>query len=643
MTILRKTPRIYAISCVFVYQFRSSEHRFSLAKPRLNTHTYGWTTYAMGYPGGVSGLKTVGSRMPEGHPAREGRFMAFTKGGGKLRDSSRKVLAVLLALGLVFSVMGAYGCKKAEDPATPPAQEPAEDPAVDKVGGVLKYFISEPAYIDPFNTQESEGTQVTQMLFDSLTTIDYKTSEVIPAAAASWEPNEDATVWTFKLVEGATFHDGTPVTAGDFKYAWERIVNPATNPEDPSVISYHLSAVEGFAELEAGTATELEGVKVVDDNTLEVTLSAPFADFEFVVAHPALAPISKAAVDADPAAFAQKPIGNGPFKMVEPWAHDQYIKVERFDDYYGEKALLDGIDYLIFKDEETAFREFEAGNLDFVSIPTGRVDEMKTTYGESADGYTVQPGKQVLTGAETAIYYMLMNTKDAALNNVKMREAVSMAINRQAICDTLFEGTRQPATGIIPPGIVGFQADAWAASKYDVEAAKAALAEAGFPEGKGAPKLTLSFNTGVGHEDIMQLIQADLAAIGIESDMGGVEWAQYLKQLDAGSYQIGRLGWIADYPIMDNFLYALFESNSGDNKSFITIPEFDSGVLAARKITDDADRVKAYQDLEKIVGDETPVAPIMFYAHRHVGSERVNDLTYSANGLASLDSAWLTK
>lgn len=569
--------------------------------------------------------------------------MAFTKGGGKLRDSSRKVLAVLLALGLVFSVMGAYGCKKAEDPATPPAEQPSEEPAVDKVGGVLKYFISEPAYLDPFNTQESEGTQVTQMLFDSLTTIDYKTSEVIPAAAASWEPNEDATVWTFKLVEGATFHDGTPVTAGDFKYAWERIVNPQTNPEDPSVISYHLSAIKGFAELEAGTATELVGVKVVDDNTLEVTLSDPFADFEFVVAHPALAPISKAAVDADPAAFAQMPIGNGPFKMVEPWAHDQYIKVERFDDYYGEKALLDGIDFLIFKDEETAFREFEAGNLDFVSIPTGRVDEMKATYGESADGYTVQPGEQVLTGAETAIYYMLMNTKDDALSNVKMREAISLAINRQAICDTLFEGTRQPATGIIPPGIVGFQADAWAASKYDVEAAKAALAEAGFPEGAGAPKLTLSFNTGVGHEDIMQLIQADLAAIGIESDMGGVEWAQYLKQLDAGSYQIGRLGWIADYPIMDNFLYALFESNSGDNKSFISIPKFDSGVLEARKITDDADRVKAYQDLEKIVGDETPVAPIMFYAHRHVGSERVNDLTYSANGLASLDSAWLTK
>lgn len=589
----------------------------------------------MYYPGGMIGIQAVVGTV------RCRRMMVnrghHSKGGRKLRDFSRKALALLLVLGLSASVATVGGCAKKE--------EPKDDGAVaeDKQGGTFKYYINEPAYIDPYNCQESEGTQVTQSIFDSLTAIDPLTSELVPAAAVSWEANDDATVWTFKLVEGAKFHDGSDVTAADFKYAWERMVNPATNPEDPSVVSYHLSAIKGFAELSDGAAEGLEGVVAVDDTTLEVTLSEPFADFAFVVAHPALAPVPQEAVEADAEAFAQMPIGNGPFKMVEPWAHDQYIKVEAFADYYGDKPNLDGVDFMIFKDEETAFREFEAGNLDFVSIPTGRIEELKSSKGESGDGYTVQPGEQVLVGAETSVYYMVMNTKDAALSNAKVREAISLAINRQAICDTLFEGTRKPATGIVPPGIFGFQEDAWASSKYDVEAAKKALADAGYVDGAGFPTITLSFNSGSGHEDIMQLIQADLKAIGINAEMAGTEWAQYLKQLDAGQFQVGRLGWIADYPIVDNFLYPLFESASGDNKSKFSNPEFDAGILEARTIVDEDERVAAYQDLEKLVGDATPVAPLMFYAHRHVGSDRVNDLVYSASGLASLDKCWLTK
>ncbi len=553
-----------------------------------------------------------------------------------MRDSSRKALSLLLVLGLSASIAAAGGCAKKTE------EKPA-DVTADKTGGTFKYYINEPAYIDPYNCQESEGTQVTNSIFDSLTAIDAKTSELKPAAAESWKSNDDATVWTFKLVKGAKFHDGTPVTAKDFKYAWERMVNPATNPEDPSVVSYHLSAVKGFNELSEGTATELSGVKAIDDTTLEVTLSEPFADFAFVCAHPALAPVPQAAVEKDPAAFAQMPIGNGPFKMTEPWAHDQYIKVARFDDYYGDKTLVDGVDFLIFKDEDTAFREFEAGNIDFTSIPTGRIDELKSSKGESTDGYTVEPGKQVLVGAETSVYYMVMNNKDAALSNAKVREAISLAINRQAICDTLFEGTRKPATGIVPPGIFGFQEDAWASSKYDVAAAKKALADAGFADGAGFPTLTLSFNSGSGHEDIMQLIQADLKAIGINAEMAGTEWAQYLKLLDAGQFQIGRLGWIADYPIFDNFMYPIFQTDSGDNKSKYSNAEFDNGILEARTIVDEDARVKAYQDLEKLVGESTPVAPLMFYAHRHVGSDRVNDLVYSPAGLATLDTCWLTK
>jgi len=552
-----------------------------------------------------------------------------------LSKRTRTILAAALALSLVALAFGAAGCT----PKASSGTASATDTPVK--GGTLSYYINEPAYIDPYNTQESEGTNVEQSLFDSLTAINPLTSKLEPAAAESWKVNSDGTVWTFKLRKGATFHDGTPVTAKDFKYAWERIANPATDPKNPSVISYHLAPVKGFQEMSDGKATTLTGVKVVDDLTLEVTLTEPFADFEYVVAHPALAPVPQAAVEKDPKAFAEMPIGNGPFKMAEPWKHDQFIKVVRFDGYYGTKANLDGIDFKIFKDEDTAFREFEAGNLDFTSIPTGKIAASKTKYGVSTDGYTVNPKKQVLLGAETAVYYMLMNNTDPVLKNPKVRAAISMAINRQALCDTIYEGTRKPATGIVPPGIVGFQPNAWASTKYDVEGAKKMLADAGYPGGAGISELSLSFNTGAGHEKVMELVGSDLAKIGVKTKPDGVEWAQYLKQLDAGTYQIGRLGWIADYPIIDNFINPIFQSKSGDNKSKFVDASVDSAITDARKITDSAKRIAAYQAIEKTIGEQTPVAPLTFYAHRHVGSSRVHNLIYSPMGLGAFDKCWI--
>lgn len=560
-----------------------------------------------------------------------------------MHGKSRKILALGLALGLAASVVASSGCspKKTDSTSNTPKSEAVK-------GGTLSFYLGEPAYIDPYNTQESEGTQVEQMLFDSLTAVDTKSNTVVPAAAESFSANDDNTVFTFKLRKGAKFQDGEPVNADAFVYAWTRIVDPKTNPKDPSVISYHLAAVKGFDDLSSGKATTLEGVKAVDEYTFEVTLTESFADFPFVAAHPALAPVPKKAVEegvefeGKKVTFAEMPVGNGPFKMTEPWKHDQYIKVVRNDDYYGDKPYLDGVNFMIFKDDDTAFREFQAGNLDFVSIPTGQVKASKEQYGESADGYTVNPQKQTLLGAETAVYYLLMNNKDASLSNPGVRKAINLAINRQAICDTVFEGTRKPATNIVPPGVVGYQDGTWVDSKYDVEAAKKALADAGFPDGKGLPEITISFNSGKGHEDIVQLVQADLAKIGIKAKLGGLEWAAYLKQLDAGNYQMGRLGWIADYPIFDNFLYPIFQSKSGDNKSKYENAKVDADLAAARKIGNLDERIKAYQAIDEEIQKTDPIVPLMYYAHRHVGSDRVHDLYYNPMGLAALDKAWLT-
>ncbi len=553
-----------------------------------------------------------------------------------MSERFRKSLAVVLALVLVVGVAGMTGCaKKTETPATP--TEPTGDKPV--VGGTLNFYINEPAFIDPVNGQESEGIQVINSVFDSLVDFDPATSEIKPAAAESWEANADATVWTFKLRQGAKFHNGRAVTAGDFKYAWERICNP----DNKSEISYHLSAVKGFDEMAAGTAKELSGVKVVDDNTLEVTLSYAFGDFEYVVGHPALAPIPAEEVDtADKAkAFADKPIGNGPFMMSEPWNHNQGIKVVRFNDYYGDKALLDGVDFKIFKDEETAFLEFKAGNLDFTSIPGGQIAATIAEFGESADGYTAEPGKQVLTGSELSTYFIVINNKDKTLSNVDVRRALSLAINREVIAQSVYEGTRSPATGIVPKGIVGYQEGDWPYSKYDKEAAVAELTKAGFPAGAGLPEIKLEFNSGSGHEPVMELIASDLKAIGVNVKLDGMEWAQHLDSMDAGTFQLGRLGWLADYPIMDNFLYPLFYSKAADNSSFYNNPAVDTALLDARKITDPAARIEAYRAIDKTIGADAPIIPIVGYKHQRVASERIRDFVFSPMSLASLDKAWI--
>jgi len=548
-----------------------------------------------------------------------------------LSQRLRKSIALLLVLGLAFSVLGLAGCGTEEEP--PVSEEPVSEGPVE--GGTFNFYISEPAFIDPVNLQESEGTQVGQAIFDSLVTFDPITSEVMPAAAETWESNEDATVWTFTLVEGATFHNGDPVTAADFKYAWERICNPVNESE----ISYHLSAVKGYDEMQDGSATELPGVVVVDDTTLEVTLNYSFADFDHVVGHPALAPVPASAVEAGE--FGEMPIGNGPFKMSEPWAHDQYIKVEKFAEYYGDAPWIDGIEFKIVADQDTAFLEFQAGNMDFVPIPTGQIQATVDQYGESPDGYTVNPGEQVALGTELATYFLLMNNEDEVLSDPVVRRALSLAVDRQAICTTVFEDTRVPATGIAPDGIFGFQENGFEYARYDVEEAKTLLAEAGYPDGEGFPTITLSYNSGAGHEDILQLVQQDFAAIGIEAELEGTEWAAYLDKLDAKDYMVGRLGWIADYPIMDNFLYPLFKTGSGDNYSGYSNPEVDAKLEAARSTTDDDERIEMYREIESMIGEDAPLMPLMYYRHTRVASDRVMDGVFSATGLFDFQNVWL--
>ncbi len=327
--------------------------------------------------------------------------------------------------------------------------------------------------------------------------------------------------------------------------------------------------------------------------------------------------------------------------MAEPWQHDQYIKVVRNDSYYGGPAHVDGVDFKIVKDPDTAFLEFKAGNIDFTMIPSGQVAAAIEQYGESPDGLQVAPGKQALLGPEASVDFFVFNTEDPILMAPDVRRAISLAINREAIVDTLYEGLRAPAGSIIPPGVVGYEEDAWEYSHFDRQEAARLLVQAGYPGGEGIPELVLFTNSGGGHEDLLALMQADLKAIGIQCRIDSVETAQFLEMLGAKQFQIARYAWGADYPIIDSFLYPLFQSESGDNVSLYANSTVDQALLQARGITSADERIEAYREIVRQVGTDAPGIPIDGYRHQHLGSERVRGLVYSPLGLCNFEECWL--
>lgn len=547
---------------------------------------------------------------------------------------TRRTFAAGSLAASTMATLAACG-KKADTAATTSGSGAAA-----AASGTFRFYISNPDCIDPYNVNEDQGTQVTYTLFDTLTDYDYTAGKLIPKAAESWEASEDATTFTFHLVKGAKFHNGDPVDAESFKRAWTRVVSPSYGKQSAGVLDYHLGMVKGYDEVLAGTTEDFSGLTCPDENTFVVELTGPYADFPYVAAHPCLSPVPKAAVE-DSASFYKSPIGNGAFQMDGEWVDGQYINVKRFDDYYGEKAKIAAVQFNIQKDVETCYREFTAGNYEKAEVPPAQTKEAINNYGESEDGFTATPGHQFLTGEEGSIYYLNMTCTDKLLQDVNLRRAISLAINRQAICDTLFEGLRKPADDILPPSIPGYEAGAWAYSKYDKEAAIALLDEH-YPadaDGKRNIAITLSYNPEGGHKEIMEMVQADLVAVGIDATSDTREWSAILEDYRSGNTQAGRLGWNADYPIADNFLYSLFKSTSGDNCSKYNDPEIDAMLDAARQTVNDDERIAAMKAASKAIGEACPVAPIMYYSHREITNDKVKTFNFDAGRHPHLDTA----
>jgi ABC-type transport system substrate-binding protein len=533
-----------------------------------------------------------------------------------------RVSATLVALALGMTACSGGG--DGGDAEEPNAAETgaAEAPS----GGTFSIGIGEPENpLVPSNTSETEGGQLVDALFTGLVQYDPDTTEQIEGVAESIE-SEDSQTWTITLKDW-TFHDGSPVTASSFVDAW----NYAANSQNAQGGSYFFANIEGYDDLQgeegaAPAATEMSGLKVVDDTTFEVTLKQPFRQYPITLGYTAFSPLPESFFEGEAAveAFGKKPIGNGPFQAETEFAPGQGITMTRYEDYAGEeKAQADSVEFRVYTEINTAFTDVQAGNLDFSDVPPDAITTFKDEFGERA-----------IERETSTFQYLGFPTYDPRFEDPKVRQAFSMAIDREGISKAIFNDTRAPAYSAISPVVAGHREDACEFCKYDPDAAKALLAETDFDVSQ---PVDLWFNAGGGHDEWVQAAGNNLRDnLGVDYKLqGGLQFAEYLPKADEKGFTGPfRLGWAMDYPSPQNYLEPLYSTAAlppnGSNTAFYSNPEFDEKLAEANSAEDNESAIALYQEAEDILLQDMPIMPMFFSLGQYVHSEKISNVKVDA-------------
>ncbi|MEA2826740.1 MAG: oligopeptide transport system substrate-binding protein [Actinomycetota bacterium] len=460
-------------------------------------------------------------------------------------------------------------------------------------GGVFRIPIGEPKAIDPFNARDSEGLDISRSVFVGLVTFDGNAElKMLPGVAETWAPNDACTEWTFHLRD-SKFSNGEPVDAASFIRGWTR----SADAKSASQVSYHLAGIDGYDALHGDpqTATTFSGLSAPDPKTLVVRLNSADCEFDRKTLVAPMSPVPEGAGAADNQVFNEAPIGNGPF-MIKPgtkWEHNQSITLVRNDTYFGPKPHLDEIDFIIFPAQgrlEAEYRAFTAGDADFARIPPTLFRQAKSTY---------EPQGSFFKYEAFGINYLVTNDAKGVMTNPDARRAVSLALDRDAIAEGVYQGSLTTASAILsPPFGAFFQEGVCDVCTYDVTKAKDLAGKAGLTPGT---HIKLLYNNDGGHEAFVQAVQNQLQTnLGVVVDLDGVPFAESLAKQDAGDFDLARSAWTADYPTPDAVLYPLLASTSADNTSKYSNPAFDDLILKARATKDAGERQALIKQAEKL-------------------------------------------
>ncbi len=542
-------------------------------------------------------------------------------------------LGVIMVVALVLLVAVAVGCGGSDATTTTSGPASSDTTATTAAGDLAEdqtlvvNLSSEPPSLDPSLATDTTSAKVINNIFEGLVHLD-NDGNPFPGAAESWEASADGLVYTFHLRGTDKWTNGDTVTSMDFKNAWTRILDPATAAD----YAYMLYQVKGATEFNGGTGTVDDlGIDATDPNTLVVTLTSPAPWFVPMMNHQAFFPIPKATVDefgdkwTEPANI----VTNGPYNLTE-WNHDSDILLQKWDGWRDAATVtLTTVKMTMINEDTTAVAAFENGEIDVQdSLPTADMPRLKAL-------------PQYKMFATLGTYYYGFNTKHAPLDDVKVRKALALAIDRQAIIDNVGQADQKPATSITPPGMPGFDVmvQDFLKPTADTEAAKALLAEAGFPDGAGMPEVVIYYNTSEGHAAIATAVQSMWKDIGVNATIKNMEWKQYLDFVQNNDdVMVYRMGWIADFADAYNFL-DLFRTESGNNYTRWGSAAYDKALDDSLMATDDAARWDLYTQAEKIASDEMPIAPIYWYTNPDLVQDWVEG--YFAQSLGNQVNFWV--
>lgn len=498
----------------------------------------------------------------------------------------------------------------------------------------------EPDTIDPAMNTAADSANYIIHAFEGLTRVD-KDGKTVPGIAEKWDVSKDGLTYTFHLRD-SKWSDGKALTAKDFEYSWKRALDPKTASQYASQL-YFIKNGEAFNSDKA--KADDVGVKATDDKTLVVTLESPTGFFLDLCNFPTYMPVRQDIIEKYGEKWIQTPesyIGNGPYKMTA-WSHNSEIVMKANENYWDKnwKPAVKEIHFKMNDDPTTGLNAFESGEYDFndAVIPPAELPKL------IAD-------KKTTPVDEIGVNYVIFNVKKPPLDNKKVRQALSLAIDRKFIVEKVMQGGQKTSNGFVPYGTPGVEPGkdfrSEDSTKYnsetaDIEGAKKLLAEAGFPDGQGIPELEYVTNPGAANAQLAEALQSMWAKIGIKVKVNTMEWKVLLPYRDVDKkHQIARGAWVGDY--MDPYTFMHIQmTTDGNNSTNWSNAEYDKLCKDAMSTADPKARMEAMHKAEKILMDELPIIPTSYRLKQTLIQPKLKGIYQNGLGFVYFQNAYWEK
>lgn len=538
------------------------------------------------------------------------------------RISRRNFLKVA---GVSAAALGLAACGGSKSGSTATSGSTAGSTAGGtNTAGFTVQYGSNPETLDPALNSAIDGANTIITIFEPLLLIN-ENNEVIGGQAESWETSEDGLTWTFTMRDGLKWSDGTDLNAKDFEYSFKRMVDPNTAAPYAETCLGMIDGFEeaaGFPDADGNPTAEPNpdalNVKASDDGkTLTIVLSYPCSYFDKMAAFATMSPVQQATVEANGDAWCTSPdtfVSNGPY-MITDWTPSERIVLTKNPNYVGgwdsSKIVSDTITLLLLEDSSASYAAYNSGEAVLVKdVPTDEIPSL-TKAEDGGDFYV-----DTILGT----YYVSLNLQRDAFKDAKVRKALSLAIDRDYVANTIMQGTYSAADSIVGPGIVdesGYFHDngnaPYISADYEANLAEAKklLEEAGYPNGEGYPTIEYSTNDAGYHVPLAEYLQQAWGDLGITLTINKMEWSSFTPARRAGEYDVARNGWVMDYNDPSNML-DLFCSGNGNNDGKYSNPDFDAAIDASR-VADSAEHFAQLHKAEDILMEDMGCLPIAYY------------------------------